>query len=374
LYTGDLYVGGPGAALDSANGAVRVQLLTDFSGTSPFPVIEAAVVLAEPGPVDLNFTLDRGRVDVTNVKQRGPAHVRVHVRSATCELTLEEPGASVALELYGRWPRGVPFTPQPGPKHVPTANLVFLVLKGNVSLRHGDFEYAMRAPPGPALMEWDSVSGADSAPERLEKLPSWATVEAANSPEAQARKVIRERFQQALAQKQLPEVIDQFLNSNDERERRLGVAVAGATDDLERLGNTLRNTRHHDVWENGVRVLRHWIGRGPGQDQILYKALLEKGNLSPVQAETIMQLLHSFGDDEVARPELYQTLIAYLNHDVLGIRGLAYWHLSRLAPGGKQFGYNPWDGKEARAAAIQKWKTYIPPGKLPPQAPGAEGK
>ena len=27
-----------------------------------------------------------------------------------------------------------------------------------------------------------------------------------------------------------------------------------------------------------------------------------------------MQLLHSFGDDELARPELYHTLIAYLNH------------------------------------------------------------
>src|SRR5207244_1092358 len=115
----------------------------------------------------------------------------------------------------------------------------------------------------------------------------------------------------------------------------------------------------------GVRVLRHWIGRGPGQDQILYKAMVEKGNLSPVHAETILQMLHSFADEELARPELYQTLIAYLNHDVLGIRGLAYWHLSRLAPGGKPIGYNPWDSKEARAAAVQKWKKYLPPGSLP---------
>jgi hypothetical protein len=152
------------------------------------------------------------------------------------------------------------------------------------------------------------------------------------------------------------------------------VAAAGALDDLERLGNTLRNTQHHDVWENGVRVLRHWIGRAPGQDQILYSALVEKRNLTPVQAQTILQLLHSYGDDDLAQPELYQTLIAYLNHDVLGIRGLAYWHLIRLAPDGKDLGYHPWDSKEARTAAVEKWKKYIPPGKMPPPARAAQGK
>ena len=37
---------------------------------------------------------------------------------------------------------------------------------------------------------------------------------------------------------------------------------------------------------------------------------IEKGIYSPGQAETVLQLLHSFGGDELARPETYELLIA----------------------------------------------------------------
>src|SRR5438094_605135 len=82
--------------------------------------------------VGLELALDRGRVDLVNHKEKGPASVRVSVRDASWDLTLLEPEARIALELYGRWPRGVLFTPKPGPKEGPTADLVFLVLKGQV--------------------------------------------------------------------------------------------------------------------------------------------------------------------------------------------------------------------------------------------------
>ena len=52
-----------------------------------------------------------------------------------------------------------------------------------------------------------------------------------------------------------------------------------------------------DIWEKAIPVIRHWIGREPGQDQKLYQALLEKRKLTPAQAETILQLLHNFSDD-----------------------------------------------------------------------------
>jgi hypothetical protein len=69
----------------------------------------------------------------------------------------------------------------------------------------------------------------------------------------------------------------------------------------------------------------------------------------------------------LARPETYQTLIDYLDHEKLGIRGLAYWHLSRLVPEGKKFGYHPADSEKKRLAAAAKWKNLIPEGKMPPK-------
>jgi hypothetical protein len=99
----------------------------------------------------------------------------------------------------------------------------------------------------------------------------------------------------------------------------------------------------------------------------LYTALVEKKQFNSVTAETVLQLLHSFSDDDLARPEVYETLIAYLNHENPVVRNLAYWHLARLVPAGKKFGYNAIASKEDRDKTICEWKNLIPKGKLPPK-------
>jgi hypothetical protein len=269
------------------------------------------------------------------------------------------------LELFGRWPRGVPFTKEPSAKHAPLASLVILALEGEATLKHEHHEHALKAPPGPALVEWDSVTGMDETTRRLENLPPWAVARGDDTPEGRLRKAAVERLRQALASKPVDTVADEFLNSDDPVERSLAVNLLAAVDNLSRLGQALRESKQPDVWENGVVALRNWIGRCPGQDQILYKRLVEVGKYKPIHAETVMQLLHSFGDIELAQPETFQTLIDYLDHDSHAIRGLAYWHLSRLVPEGKKFGYNPADSKERCEAAIQKWRQLIPKGRVP---------
>jgi hypothetical protein len=81
--------------------------------------------------------------------------------------------------------------------------------------------------------------------------------------------------------------------------------------------------------------------------------------------------LHSFGEAELAQPELYTTLVRYLDNDSLGIRGLAHWHLVRLVPAGKQIEFNPLDPKEQRDKARAQWKKLIDEkiakGELPPK-------
>jgi hypothetical protein len=374
IYSGYLLLGMPHAQLESANKAVTMTFLSDLDGTSPFPIIENAVILREDPKLDLDFVLDRGRVDLVNNKKEGAAKVRVRVRAAIFDITLQEPGTRVALETYGRWPRGVKFTKEPGPKDEPTTSLVILVLHGNISLRHAGVELPMKAPPGPALIEWDSVTGMDDAARHMDKLPPWAVSGQEDTLLAKQKSEALERLRQRVLKKPIGEVIEESLNSENPAERRLGTFAAGAFDQLEILGKALRETKHPDVWDNGVIVLRHWIGRAPGQDLVLYKALVEKKKYSPVHAETVLQLLHSFGDDDLARPELYEALIQYLNHENLAVRGLAYWHLSRLVPAGKEFGYNLMDEKDARVKAIDKWKKLIPPGQVPAKPSPSEEK
>ena len=122
-----------GGALVSNNGAVKLSFRGDYHGNSPFPVLETAVVLnvAADG-FDLDVTLDRGRIDLVNSKEKGPARVRVRVQDRDGEVTLTEPGARVAVEIYGRWPRGVPFTKDPKPEDRPALAIVILAIKGEV--------------------------------------------------------------------------------------------------------------------------------------------------------------------------------------------------------------------------------------------------
>src|SRR3954452_16382413 len=54
LPSNELIIGSPLTALESKDGAVRLNFLTDFSGTSPYPVIEAAVVLHVNAKADLD--------------------------------------------------------------------------------------------------------------------------------------------------------------------------------------------------------------------------------------------------------------------------------------------------------------------------------
>jgi hypothetical protein len=375
LPAGDLLIGLTGSTLASANGAVHLKFDSDLAGISPYPIVETAVTLGDPAGADMDVTLDRGRVDLTNHKEKGGASVRLHVRKETWTLQLAEPGSSIAIELYGRWPAGVPFTKEPGPKDVPTADMVLLVLNGQVTLKGCGCEHLLTAPPGPATIEWDSVTGQDPTPHRLEKLPAWAKKAGEQTEEARKKKAIQAQMRQRLLEtKSIDKVLDELINSDDPMARRLAVVAMGAFDDLKRLGEALSKTTHQDVWDNGVLVLRHWIGRGPGQDQRLYQGLIDRANYSPIQAEAALQLLHSFGEADLARPETYQMLIDYLGHDKLAIRGLANWHLYRLVPAGREIGYSPMASKEERDAAIAKWRKLVPKGTVPSAAKPAEKK
>ncbi|MCI0457543.1 MAG: hypothetical protein L0Z62_11320 [Gemmataceae bacterium] len=364
LHQGDLLLGLPGAALESTNGDVRLSFHADLSGTSPFPIIETAVVLHASPDLALDCTVDRGRVDLVNRKAQGAARTRLRVSKASAEVILTEPGGRVALEVFGRWLAGVPFRKAPKPGEEPVLSLVFIVLQGHVDLRSGGRRLAMQAPPGPALFHWDSVTGADLTPERLDRLPAWVTDDE-KTQLAREKKARLEEFRRLATTKSVEVALDALVTSEDPNQRRLAVLAMGALDDLPRLGKTLANAKHMDVWDNGVLALRHWIGRGPGQDQKLYQGLTKEAGFAPLEAEAVLQLLHSFGEEALARPETYEMLLHYLEHDRLALRGLAHWHLYRLVPAGRKISYNPLAPQAERARAVQQWHRLIPSGQVP---------
>ena len=365
LKAGDLLLGLPHAALESPDKAVKMMFLTDF-GDSPFPVIECAVILHDTKEFDLDLTLDRGRADFTNTKATGAATVRVRVQDQVFDLILKEPKTRVAVELYGRWMPGARFSVEPTANEAPAANLVILVLEGNADLKHGEQVFHMAAPPGPALIQWDNAGGLDPKPASLPKLPPWAMPDAATNATALRHKKLFPRYFELVQTKPFEGILLDFMASDDADFRRAAIVMAAAADQLALLAPLMRETKHADMWDDAIRVLRHWIGRGPGQDQKLYKGLIASKLYKPVEAETVLQLLHSFNENDRAQPSTYEMLIDYLEDERPLMRALANWHLVRLVPGGRELNYSPTADKKAREEAVKKWRLLIPPGKLPP--------
>jgi hypothetical protein len=280
-------------------------------------------------------------------------------------VTLNEPKASVSLELYGRWAAGTRFKKEPGPNDVPAQDLAVLVLHGSVELKCGNKVFRMSEPPGPALIQWDNKTGFDEGPTQLKELPRWATPNP-DSPRAKRLAKVSGHYFEMAKTKSLDQILDDFISSDDPDVRIVFVNVCAATDRFDLLAPVMRQPKYVDLWDPAIRALRHWIGRCPGQDQKLYKYLIDEGKFKPIDAATVMQLLHSFGEDDLARPETYEALIDYMEDERILIRALANWHLMRLVPEGQEYKFNPAGDEKERKEAVKKWRQLIPVGKLPP--------
>ncbi len=381
VFSRDLLLSLPGlrADVETRPKTVGLTLWGNLPGTTGFSGLQSAVLLHDSRAFDLDFTLHRGRAIVTNRKEKGAARVWVRVEGAAFRLTLAEPGDAVCLALYGFWPRGVPFTAAPRPQDVPARTLSFLIVKGQVDVKAGGTEHSLSAPPGRAYFHWDSDNGPAEVPERRDRIPEWADLHAKAAAKASPFFVAIDKYRDRVKDREprtaLADVLAAAENERDgERTRAMAeFAVFGlaAINDIDRVVQTLGDPKQANVRNAAVLALRHWIGDAAGQDQRLYQFLQDQLHYSRARAATVLQLLHSaFAADD---PDTYETLIAYLRHEDLAIRHLAWWHLSRLLPEDLRVPYDPAGSEAERAKAHAAWKERVPSGSLPKREPKKKG-
>lgn len=369
LFAGDLILSGAGTTIESIDKSVKLTFRGDIAGSSPLPIRETAIILL-PKKEGFDFSVDfeRGRIELTNTKEKGSVTCQVSLfgDEEHGQVKLIEPGSACSMEELGRWPKGTHFNPMAKDEVKPVYELIYVALKGTSEVSDHGVTHFMSAPPGPAMLSWNSADGSPPIKTKLEKLPEWTLPPQLSNPIVRDRLGSVQKFRdQFLAGKPLPEVLSGMAASESESDRFIAINMILATDQLELFFKVLLSTKQNDVIENGIIGLRHWIGRKPGQDLKLYDFVMGSRHYTKKQAEIFVDLLHSFGDDELKEPETYEALIDYLSSDKASIRGLANWHLHRLVPKGRDIKFDPIGSEAERKEAIAKWKKLVPKGTVP---------
>jgi hypothetical protein len=348
------------ATLRSAGGGVDARLLADVGNRGPFPILETAVTLHKDAEHDLALSPLRGLVVLTNVKKKGPATVRLGLHDETVEVTLKEPGAKLALEVYSRHAPGEPNLEDPKSDE-PVFHLFFITLAGEAFLRCGEKGVTLTAPPGPAILVWDSLL---KQPEvsRLEELPDYVT-----AVRDKDKKQLEEAcaWARKLAAGNISKALKEGAASGNSLERKAAVTAMGALDELPALFGVLAGSTSADARDQAVLALRHWLGRAPGQTAKLDAGLIKAGYTAP-QSRAVLHLLYGFTPEERRNPDTYDVLLDNLKHSRPAVRQLAHWHLVRLAPDGKTIAFDPLAPEAELQRAYEQWRALIPSGKLPP--------
>jgi len=374
VYSRDLLLALPGvqADIEPNSRGVKITLFGNLPELSDSDALESAIVMHDTSAFDADLTLLRGRIVLTNTKEKGEAKVWLRTDWAAVQLTLQDPGDKVALEVSGRWAPGVPFSLKKDVSRAPVQLWDVYVLKGKMEAKAGKNEFLMAAPPGRAHFQGDNVNGPSAnGPQPLEKLPSWADPKAPKPAilakvldvAATYRKILDETDED----EQVAALLAAAAKDKDKERavllRRLLVFSLAAADDVDEVVKLLNESKYDEIRKTAVVALRHWIGARAGRDEKLYASIVEDVGFSKAEAETVMQMLHSPFDPEQA--ETYETLIAYLKHRKQAIRELAHWHLFRLAPIGRKIAFDASAEKAARDKAADEWEKLIPPGTLP---------
>jgi hypothetical protein len=344
----------------------KVQLtlwgnVPQFCGVPPLLLESVAMLRAPEAGMDLDLTLEWGRVKIANRKEQGPARVRLRTQREIWELTLPTSDSEVCAELWAALPAA-------GAQRPETPLTLGLFTKGRVTLQRTGahdqkFDLADHSRVG-----WINTPNAPLFREQMPGLPGWW----AKGPDVNDERVaevmlaLQDWAKRLSGAGELVQTIQEAVKaSGDPGFREEGMFFLAALGEESFLVNYLDDQHHARLRRAAAHALRCWLSRGGSRASELVALLKVKVNSSQ-EATLIMDLLHPFAKEDVQRPETYQKLIGLLDDSSLAVRELACWQLEELAPEeSAKLAFNPAEGSEQRRQVVASWQKLLPPGSLP---------
>ena len=329
------------------------------------PVLESQVTINSQPGVDLDLSLERGRVLLSNHKPAGPALVRIRFGEEVWDVTLHDANSEVGLELLGTC---VPYSNAPA-SNEPETDVALLVLKGEASFKVRNEEFLLQPS---TIVTWDSVLGAASKPRQVPRLPEWYLSKnlPTSPPSAREANQLLENLSRISTTKTLDVALGECLHANEVATRVLAVRCLAALGDVSALVSALNDEKRPEMRSTAVEGLRHVLWPQLPAATNEFDRIAKEKNYTDKQIVTIRQLLQGFGGQQWAEPAVQTTVVDYLLHDKLLIRQLAYSLLVRRYPDGQRIGYDAGADLRKRERACEEWKTLV----LQPQPPSPPRK
>jgi hypothetical protein len=345
---------------------------------------ECAVVLHPSKDVDTDLTLERGRLYVSNHKEKDVV-VRLRFGKEVWDLTLH-PETEVAVDYLKHYLSGSNYNDEE-----PDAKLALVMLKGRADLAVEYNTYSDLRVPGPGFFLWENRGPGLNGPNRLDKEPEiFAKAPPATPAAEKMEKALTSLSQRMLLDKVPTVVLEEILQkTEDPWQHQLAIYCLGALDEAKKLIDILgdQDPVHALDRDTAIFTLRHWLDRDASQGRRLYdpknksSILLADREYTSNQADTIFVLLHSFKPEAEEKPETYELLTNYLLSDKVAIAELARWQLYRFSrhqgvrlPSLDKFNAAlPKDSPE-RENAAKEVRDKVKEGALPPRQPrGGKG-
>lgn len=270
------------------DGGLRVALWGNLPELSAFPpVLESAVVLDAPAAgVDLDLTLQRGRVVLANVRDGGAATVRLRFLGEEWRLTLPAGRENeAAVELWE-------LPPGPGMSDAKPADWCLGVFsrRGGLTVRTATRSIDV---PGPGRLVWVGAAGTPFPPEGLPEPPVWWTAlpDPARTANPALAAALRASADWAGRLAGTPDVVAALrAPTDDPAARGLAVLHLAALDEVGPLVQ-LADTPHAEVRAAAATALRRWLRRSDQNGPAMQRVLGAVRKESPEKAKRIADLL-----------------------------------------------------------------------------------
>jgi hypothetical protein len=345
---------------------------------------ECAVVLHKPTDTDVDLTLLRGRLYLSNHKgdnTRGLT-VRLRFENKVWDVTLQQ-DAEVLVDLLKSRMAG---TGQP------LAFLKLFLLRGDASIALEGVRYSDLSQPGRSQFFWASLNPSSFERPQLSKQELdfanrvlFPKRPVADTPQAQemerALKAIRDRM---TVDKDPRTALQETLTNTQYSEHQLALYCLAALDEVKDLLDILgkADLPHGADRDTAIFALRRWLDHGPGQSEKLFDPKTGKGMLrsdlgyTTEEAKQIVILLRDPTDEDIFSTKFYSVLAEDLASDKVALAELAHWWLSRIAllmfhldlPNLRKF--NAALPQDRRVEAKKEVDQAIRAGLLPPPEPG----